>query len=85
MHLGMKHEYRKNSFQQVQTKTQRDSNSICTDHMPDALSTRLSSKLHVTVDIIVLLNRNVVLIRGQSFCDLLFYLKCIICNYCPIF
>lgn len=58
------------------SKPLRDSNSGCTDHKPDTVSTRLWSKLYVAVDKILLIKQNVVSIRGQPFCDdVLFHLN----------
>lgn len=60
----MKNEYLKNSIRKLQQKHQRESNSECTDHMPDTLSSQLWKKLHFAVDNILLIKRYVVLIRS---------------------
>lgn len=62
-------------------KSQWDSNSECTSHKTDTLSTQLWRKLHVIIKKILLMKRNFVLIKGQSFCDdVLFHLKHVL--YC---
>lgn len=56
-------------FSRLKQKPLLDSNSGHMNHKPKALSTRLCSKVHVVVDKILLILRNVVSIRGQPYCD----------------